>query len=256
MAWSIFSQGGGDGAALTWAQQFLQALGAPVTPGNEQFVYDWEKSEGGGGRYNPLNQGNVPGHPELTTNSGPQYGGGANDYASYAAGIQGSVDYLNMSNYTAVKAALMNNDPTAARSALIASQWAQSHYNGGASFSNAPLPGQATSLLGDTSSGATYSPASATITNTSWLSDLLSGKPQGFSELLGGLLNGNPTTSSIGTDIKQWLVRGALILFGAVIIIVGLLKMTGSNKSVVDVAMSPVTGSKAAVKGVKKATGS
>lgn len=253
MAWSVFTQGGGDGAALTWAQQLLQALGAPVTPGDEQFIYDWEQSEGGGGKYNPLNQGPVPGQPQLTT-TGSQYGGGAADYASYAAGIQGAVDYLNMSNYTAVKQALMNNDPQGARSALIASPWASSHYGYGAAFSNAPLPGQATSLLGGTATDASASTGSAESTN--WLSDLLSGKPQGFSELFGGLFSGSTATSNIGSDIKQWLVRGSLILFGAIILIVGLLKMSGSNKTVMDVVTSPAAGAKTAAKGVKKVTGS
>jgi hypothetical protein len=253
MAWSVFTQGGGDGAALTWAQQLLTALGAPVTPGNEQFIYDWEQSEGGGGQYNPLNQGPVPGQPQLTS-TGSQYGGGAADYVSYAAGIQGAVDYLNMSNYTAVKQALDNNDPNGAKSALIASPWAASHYGEGASFSNAPLPGQASSLL-DTNGGVEAA-STGTAESTNWLSDLLSGKPQGFSELFGNLFSGSSATSNVSADIKQWLVRGSLIVFGAIIIIIGLIKMTGSSKSVGDVIMAPVSGTKTVAKTAKKVTGS
>ena len=56
MAWSIFSDGGGPGAAVTWAQDLLGQIGAPQSTANEQVIYDWEVSEGGGGRYNPLNQ--------------------------------------------------------------------------------------------------------------------------------------------------------------------------------------------------------
>ena len=246
MAWSIFTDGGGNGAALTWAQQMLKALGAPVTPGNEQFVYDWEESEGGGGAYNPLNQGPVPGHPELTT-SGSQYGGGAADYASYAAGIQGTVDYLNMPNYTAVKSALMNNDPNGAKAALIASPWASSHYGNGASFSNAPLPGSATSLLGDSTTGGG---TTANAEQVNWLSDLLSGKPQGFSELFGGILSGNSGTTGIAGNIKTWLVRGGLIVFGALLVIIGAAKMSGSSKSTTSIVMAPFG---AAGKAVKKA---
>jgi len=145
--WSIFKQGGGDSAAVGWAQGLLQALGAPVTPGNLQFVYDWEVSEGGGGKYNPLNQGPVPGQPQLTT-TGSQYGGGAADFASPAAGIQGAVAYLNMGNYAGVKNALMNNDPAAARRALIASPWAGGHYGGGSGFSSKPVPAGAAQALG------------------------------------------------------------------------------------------------------------
>ena len=56
-----------DGLSETaWAVLLLQALGLQATPDRLQFVFDWEKSEGGGGAYNPLNQGPVPGHPELS----------------------------------------------------------------------------------------------------------------------------------------------------------------------------------------------
>ena len=140
MAWSIFTDGGGPEVAAGWAQQALRQIGAPVTPGNVQFMYDWEKSEGGGGKYNPLNMGPVPGQPTLTT-TGQQYGGGAADYASWQAGIQGFNDYMNMSNYTAVRDALIANKPQQARAALWASPWAASHYGYGANWDNSPVPG-------------------------------------------------------------------------------------------------------------------
>lgn len=143
MAWSIFQQGGGQGAAVTWAQDFLKAAGLPVTPANVKFVYDWEVSEGGGGKYNPLNQGPVPGKPSLTT-TGQQYGGGAADFASYAAGIQGAVDYLNMSSYRGVLNALKSgNNYQQAASALWASPWAGSHYGYGSMWSTSAAPGVA-----------------------------------------------------------------------------------------------------------------
>jgi hypothetical protein len=140
MAWSIFSDGGGQEVAVGWAQQLLKLTGAPVTPGNTQFVYDWEVSEGGGGKFNPLNQGPVPGKPQWTT-TGSQYGGGAADFASWQTGLLGASAYLHMPAYAGVLAGLRANDPVAARSALIASPWAASHYGGGANFSSAPVPG-------------------------------------------------------------------------------------------------------------------
>src|SRR5271166_362077 len=100
MAWSIFTDGGGSGAAVTWAQDLLTAIGAPLSAGNVQFVYDWEESEGGGGKYNPLNQGDVSGQPNLTS-TGSQYGGGAADFVSWQAGITGAAAYLNMANFSA-----------------------------------------------------------------------------------------------------------------------------------------------------------
>lgn len=213
MAWSIFTQGGGDGAAVTWAKMLLQRLGAPDTPATEQFIYDWEKSEGGGGKYNPLNQGLVPGHPELTT-SGIQFGGGAADYASWDAGLTGAVDYINMPNYTAVKAHLMAGDAVGARAALIASPWAASHYGNGAAFSNAPLPGQATALVGYTGTpgtlaGDAVSAASDFFNPFQWVLDHLK-----------------------VSDFNDLLERAGLIIIGAVFIVVGIVKFTNIGDSV------------------------
>ncbi len=140
MAWSIFTDGGGPEVAVGWAQQALRQIGAPVTPGNVQFMYDWQKAEGGGGKFNPLNMGPVPGQPTLTT-TGQQFGGGAADYASWQAGLLGFQAFMNMSNYTAVRDSLIANKPTAARAALWASPWASSHYGMGAQWPNDPVPG-------------------------------------------------------------------------------------------------------------------
>src|SRR5215472_10686795 len=145
MPWSIFRDGGGPGAALTWAMDLLNRIGAPATAGNKQFVYDWEVSEGGGGRFNPLNQGPVPGHPELTS-TGQQYGGGAADYVSWQAGLLGASDYLHMPAYSAVLKDLRDNNPSQAEIDLWNSPWASSHYGYGAAWSHSPLPGKASAL--------------------------------------------------------------------------------------------------------------
>jgi hypothetical protein len=235
MPWSIFREGGGQGAARTWAQDLLHAVGAPDTPQTEQFIYDWEVSEGGGGKYNPLNQGPVPGHPELTT-TGSQYGGGAADYANWQAGIQGSVDYLNMSNYTAVKQALMAGNGPAARSALIASPWAASHYGGGSAFSNAPLPGQATALPPVGGDVTTASNASG----VSWWNDPclpLIGPLRTACENSGKLAQSggsgvslNPFTWLPGvfglTDFRDLAQRFGLILLGTLFVLIGVIRFT------------------------------
>lgn len=165
MAWSIFQQGGGQQAAVQWAVDFLAALGAPQSPGNVQFVYDWELAEGGGGKFNPLNQGPVPGQASLTS-TGSQYGGGAADFVTYQAGIQGAVDYLHMANFSKIAGALQNNDPVAARAALIASPWAASHYNGGKNFPNTPIPGgaQAIPVAGNQTPGVLSNNSGSTVT--------------------------------------------------------------------------------------------
>lgn len=138
--WSIFTQGGGPRVAVTWGKRLLGLLGLPQSGPRLRFVYDWEVSEGGGGLFNPLNQGPVPGHRELTT-TGQQYGGGAADYASWGAGLAGSADYLHMPAYAGVLAALARGDYWAAARALWASPWADSHYGWGSAWHSPPVPG-------------------------------------------------------------------------------------------------------------------
>lgn len=148
MAWSIFREGGGDAVAVGWAQQFLSALGAPVTPGNVEFIYQWEKAEGGGGKYNPLNTGPVKQHPEWTT-TGEQYGGGAADYASWATGILGPkyfLEHYQQATYSKILSALKANNPAGARVALWQSPWAASHYGNGSHWPNVHVPGVAAVL--------------------------------------------------------------------------------------------------------------
>lgn len=250
MAWSIFTDGGGDPVAVAWARQLLQQLGAPQTPGNIEFVYQWEKAEGGGGKYNPLNQGPVPGQPNLTT-TGSQYGGGAADFASWAAGLQGAVDYLHMPNYTAVLSAIMSNNPPAARQALWNSPWAASHYGYGANWPNVPLPGNTqlatpidfTGGIPSGNTGSTVSSSSSTETigynkNTCalgfdipWLASLSGGiQPgaQGWKQLWDKLFGGGnkPSSTSIGICIlsktgARALIGGALIGSGGLVVMFG-----------------------------------
>lgn len=205
MAWSIFKQGGGKQVAVGWAERLLDAIGAPKSAGNIQFVYDWELAEGGGGKFNPLNQGPVPGHPELTS-TGQQFGGGAADFVSWDAGITGAADYLNMNNYKRILSSLRANDPVGARSALIASPWAASHYSGG--FPNTPVPGGTPVLPGNGTSNTpnNANPSSGVIPNpfdpSTWIS--------GFLSLVGV------------QDMKDLMERLGLILLGAALIFIGL----------------------------------
>lgn len=230
MAWSIFTQGGGKGVAVTWANDLLDAIGAPKTAGNVQVVYDWEVSEGGGGKYNPLNQGPVPGHPELTT-TGSQYGGGAADFASWGAGIQGAADYLNMSNFRSIKNALVSGNSTAARNAIINSPWAASHYGHGSAFSNEAPPGAASALPGYSPGTATQIGASSGI-GASFLDSLLSGF---------GL-----------SDIKDLAERLGLMVMGLVLVIVGIVQLSGARERAIEVGKSFVGGkAQAATKAVE-----
>jgi hypothetical protein len=262
MPWSIFSDGGGPGAALTWAVDLLQRIGAPLTPGNEQFVYDWQVSEGGGGKYNPLNQGPVPGHPELTS-TGPQFGGGAADFVSWDAGIQGAADYLAMPSFSGIADALRAGDPVTARADLIASPWAQSHYGGGIAFSDSAPPGKASALPGGGGAGwyvdqATgkfskgsaapgagwvYIPGSTTAMSQqqatqTLVNDIASGAfgssvGNGLRAAAGAIPGVDQAASAISGlsgDLKTIAVTGPLILAGGALIVWGLARATGARQ--------------------------
>jgi hypothetical protein len=203
--WSIFSDGGGSGAAFTWAKDLLTKLGAPLSAGNEQFIYDWEVSEGGGGKYNPLNQGPVPGKPKLTT-TGQQFGGGAADFASWDAGLTGAADYLHMPAYAGILSGLKGNHPEAARSALIASPWAKSHYGGGAGFSNKALPGKASALA----------PGGGGVSATA-----------GGGSTSSGLFGIAGALGSLGSTFKAAAFIAPIVIAGGALVVVGAAKATG-----------------------------
>jgi hypothetical protein len=125
--------------AVAFSGALLRAIGAPVTRGNLQVIYDWQVSEGSGGWYNPLNGGDF-GNLAI---SGQQYGGGANNYPSLGINVKAMAGILLNDQgfgYGAVVSALRANDAQGARQAIVNSAWAGSHYNGGSAFSNAPLP--------------------------------------------------------------------------------------------------------------------
>lgn len=254
MAWSIFREGGGDNVAVAWAQQLLTKLGAPVTPGNTEFVYQWEKSEGGGGKFNPLNTGGVYGHPELTT-TGTQYGGGANDYASWNAGLVGSAINIQTpgpDNYPAIIAALKRNDPVGARQALWRSGWAASHYGYGSNWSNAPLPGSSGNAIPPSyftgSTGSNVSKGVDCYLYTGHLRDacIAANKVAGQDEHGNPLPGGPPASSSnnlfsigglsiLSKTQARAVIGGGLLLIGGTVMTVGILALmrgvitTGQN---------------------------
>lgn len=210
MPWSIFQEGGGKGAAVTWAQNLLKSLGVPQSAQNVQFVYDWELAEGGGGKYNPLNQGPVPGHPELTT-TGSQYGGGAADFASWNAGLQGAVDYLNMPAYAGIVKGLKSSNYQTAEHALWASPWAASHYGYGANWPTEAPPGATNLAGGGGSAGGIQSTPNAQTT----------GLGSGVLGTLGDFLG------FANFDLVDVLERLGLIILGGILIVVGIYMLAG-----------------------------
>jgi hypothetical protein len=167
---------GSPAAALAWAQQLIADLNAgaggyggvpiPNTPANQQFIYDWQESEGTGGANNPLNTGPLQG---LST-SGSQFGGGAANYPSPAAAAVASADYLlNPGNqkqygYGGILQALEQSNYQGAADALWKSDWASGHYGYGANWNTSPIPGSAQTAAAAVnlgSSSASSSPSSS-----------------------------------------------------------------------------------------------
>ena len=129
------------GVPLTEREGFAVDLLAAL--GNTQptveaiaFIVEWTIAEDGSGgalaRHNPLN----------TTmcgfnNTGAINGDGAcgvSGYATYEDGLAATVATLTQSNFAGITASLQTNDAPGALEALIASDWASSHYSGGASW--------------------------------------------------------------------------------------------------------------------------
>jgi hypothetical protein len=252
MAWSIFTNGGGPQVAVGWAQQFLKRIGAPVTPGNVEFVYQWEKSEGGGGKYNPLNQGPVQGHPELTT-TGEQFGGGAADYASWDAGLQGAYYFLHYNFYKGVLQNLQANNPAAARAALWASPWAASHYGYGKNwyFGTIPggtpiLPGSAEAMAGSGGGNTTATDVSATAPPTcAWnLAAPSLSTPNSIGPLplpnvtIGGQSFCVLSKTQVRVGLSLLLLGGAVAvgMLGVIVLVAYGLKQTGAQEKLTQVA--------------------
>lgn len=133
-----------------FALDVLAALGNDQpTPQIAAFMMEWTVAEDGGdgalNRNNPLNT-TICGHGAIgaINNDGAC---GVGHYATYADGVSATVDTLVQSNFSSITAALQANDPDAARAALWASGWAESHYGGGAGWPHVDAPvwgGQAT----------------------------------------------------------------------------------------------------------------
>lgn len=226
--WSIFTDGGGDGAALTWAIDEIKMDKLPDTSDNEQFFYDWEISEGGGGAYNPLNQGDDPKNPGLT-DTGSQYGGGAANYTGWQAGLEGAHDYITgMSSYHDLYVDLQKSDIQQAKYDLWQSPWASGHYGYGSEWSDATPPGKATAL-GKGGGGVDPSKGGG-----------------------GSTTGGTPATDdSIGfgpfSISNSTLQRFGLIVLGGLMILIGIWMLAGHEALKIGVSAAKATGKTGAV---------
>jgi hypothetical protein len=251
--WSIFQQGGGQGAAVTWADELLSRLGDPKTTGAEQVIYDWELSEGGGGWRNPLNlEGG-----KRAFSTGVVGAPAVSNYATYGGGLADTRDRIrslipNLSRD-------LKSNPDQARSDIIASAWSgSSHYGGGKTFSTAPLPGHKSALKGSPGPGG----GSSTLTGKGitcpgfWQSIFLG--PSGFADWLacrqisGIKGSSNNFFVKLFEDPVDYLERGGLIVFGAILIIIGLAAIA---KGPVENRVREAAGIATAARGVSRGLG-
>lgn len=120
-----------------FAYDLLTRMGNPQpTPAIIAFVVEWTLAEDGGNgalaRNNPLNT-TMCGYNQVGAINGDG-ACGVGHYATYDDGIAATIATLQQSNFAAIAAALLANDPDAARVALWQSPWAASHYNDGAGW--------------------------------------------------------------------------------------------------------------------------
>jgi len=109
-----------------------------------------------------------------------------------------------MPSYRGIADALRHNQPTEARSRLINSPWAKSHYGYGAAFSDQPLPGKASALA----------PAGGSAGG---------GGGGGFLGLPGAI-------GDLGSTFKTAAIVAPIVLVGGALVVVGAAKATGMDK--------------------------
>jgi hypothetical protein len=222
MAWSLFDQTAVS--PISWAQSELASLGVPLTAVNEQSLIAWALREGGGGTYNPLNT-SQPEPGSTTFNSS-----GVQDYPSWDTGIEGTTATIEQSAYTQIYADLQAGTGIGATSEL--GTWSGGAYDSLASTwgeAGQYLNGQSTPLPSGTSGSSGSGTQQAT---------LASFNPLNPSTWVPSILG-----SVIGSSgIEDALERGALIVFGAILVIIGIIRLTGGSNQKITLNMPVSSG--------------
>jgi hypothetical protein len=222
MAWSLFDQTAVS--PLSWAQSELQQLGDPLTSADEQSLIAWALLEGGGGTYNPLNT-SLPEPGSSKFNSS-----GVQNYTSWAQGVEAIASTIDESTYTQIKADLASGKGIGPTTELdtwsgggygsLSATWGEAaQYMSGVSQ---PLPASSTSS-NSASSGTSAFNLKNPLTWFTGIADLFAAGAANEAEA--GLV-----------DILE---RGALMLFGAVLVVIGIVRLTGGSENKVTLE-SPV----------------
>lgn len=253
MAWSIFTGPNGNASAVAYAETVLEDLKLPTTNTRIKFIYDWEKSEGGGGQFNPLNLG--AGFPGTT--SGNQYGGGAANYESLSASASGVAEQLQQPSYATVLDALDSNTFTYGRaeSAIEGTGWAAGHYGFGADWNTTPVPNEPGAANLAAQWWQYLSPGADIATVAT--GGALAPSGQGVATQLPGLAEiGRFFEDPIGTiwnAEKTLILRGFLILVGVILLFIGVSKLFSGNTNTNPVTTIVEGGSDVGKKGAKAA---
>jgi hypothetical protein len=204
---------------------FLNAIGAPVTALNIQWLKNWHAQENSDAKNNPFDTTLVEtGSTPMDNNPSGNNGHPVQNYLSEAQGLEANASTLKNPRYAAIIAGLKANDQTAASDALVNSAW-------GTHTIKNPETGQKISgVQGAGSKGLLYTGG----TNYQPLIPL-------------------SVTSKVPTSLPSWLrglppnflVRGGEIIAGGVLMLVGVISVayTLGGKDVTDLAKTVVNAS-------------
>ena len=204
-------------------RQLLTDIGAPITAGNLAVLAAWGNSEGSGFAHNnPFNTTQDIAGANENGIGGPALAAGVKNYPNLGVGLEATLTALGLGptggkgavggnpsfGYGSIVTDLRGNAPVAQTEAAISSSSWGSH----------PGPGTSTSSAGQT----------AGVQTTGIVGDITGGIGQTLLGPLGGLLGGatNSVGGGIANAITGWIdsvaIRTALVLFGAIAVIVGL----------------------------------
>jgi len=202
-----------------WAQTVLQSAGLPVTTNNVLNITRWMVSE------EPASDWYHANNP-LNINAG---GSGYDTFPSLTASAQRTAQYLAMSNYTQIRAALASDAPWPTfEAAVVASPWAAGHY-GGALFSGTPA---VVSVTGQTLTAGSAGSAGGSGSSTTL--DSVNGGSSGDPRTCGAKGGGvDILFGHIGTACQlKALTAGLLIGLGGAVMMIGVVVLVGRTKSV------------------------
>lgn len=114
---------------IKWAENFLKQLGDTPTPDNVAALISWRRTEGGGGKNNPLNSGfKVSGSTDY--NHTANGGSGVQNYTSEAQGMSAEISNLKLKGfgYESILSSLKNgSSESKILSDIYNSQWGTGH---------------------------------------------------------------------------------------------------------------------------------